>query len=222
MRRGMLVAASREMVMNAVHAVQQAGLVATNRRPLVVRRAPLARHPGPPGDGRRGRGAGRRRSARHEHRRAPGRRTRFIRILLMGGQDLTDAVADRMGVGGPQAEAMKQEVGLRSDVPESSLIASRVIDAAASTFVDEVRGSLDYYTTRVDGIGQHLPAGADRRRSPADRARGAPAVGHPHQGRGREPDPAPRGRQDRAQPRADRVRPGPSPSSPVGLALGAV
>ena len=40
---------------------------------------------------------------------------------------------------------MKQEIGLRSDVPEGAMIASRVIEAAAVTFVDEVRGSLDYY-----------------------------------------------------------------------------
>ena len=36
---------------------------------------------------------------------------RFVRILLMGGQDVTDAVAERMGVPQEQAEAMKQQIG---------------------------------------------------------------------------------------------------------------
>ena len=35
---------------------------------------------------------------------------RFVRILLMGGQDVTDAVAERMGVPQQQAEAMKQQL----------------------------------------------------------------------------------------------------------------
>ena len=37
---------------------------------------------------------------------------RFVRILLMGGQDVTDAVAERMGVPQEQAEALKQQLGL--------------------------------------------------------------------------------------------------------------
>ncbi len=37
---------------------------------------------------------------------------RFVRILLMGGQDVTDAVAERMGVPQEQAEAMKQQLAL--------------------------------------------------------------------------------------------------------------
>ncbi len=70
---------------------------------------------------------------------------RFVRILLSGGQDLTDAVADRMGVPTPQAEALKQELGLGQAVPADLQPAARVVDTAAASFVDEIRGSLDYY-----------------------------------------------------------------------------
>ena len=64
----------------------------------------------------------------------------------MGGQDLTDAVADRMGVNTLQAEAMKQELGLSAGTGDQGTAAARVIEAAAAKFLDEVRGSLDYYT----------------------------------------------------------------------------
>ena len=144
MRRGMLVAASREMVMNAVHAVQKAGLQATgvDLSSFAVLRSLAARDSlGTEVEALVDVGARITNIVVHQ-----GGAPRFIRILLMGGQDLTDAVAERMGVAPPQAEAMKQEIGLRSDVAPSSQIASRVIEGAAATFVDEVRGSLDYYT----------------------------------------------------------------------------
>ena len=36
---------------------------------------------------------------------------RFVRILLMGGQDVTDAVSEQLGVPLAQAEAIKQQLG---------------------------------------------------------------------------------------------------------------
>ncbi len=71
---------------------------------------------------------------------------RFVRILLMGGSDVTDAVAERLGVPAEQAEAIKQETGM-SPVPGAAdaTPASRAIEATAGAFVEEVRGSLDYF-----------------------------------------------------------------------------
>jgi type IV pilus assembly protein PilM len=71
---------------------------------------------------------------------------RFVRILLMGGQDVTDAVAERMGVPQEQAEALKQQLALGVAPDAMDLqAASRVVEAVGAQFVDEVRGSLDYY-----------------------------------------------------------------------------
>jgi type IV pilus assembly protein PilM len=71
---------------------------------------------------------------------------RFVRILLMGGQDVTDAVAERMGVPQEQAEAIKQQIGLGAATDGMDVqAAARVVEAVAASFVDEVRGSLDYY-----------------------------------------------------------------------------
>lgn len=69
---------------------------------------------------------------------------RFVRILLMGGQDITDAVAERLGVPQVEAEGLKQDLGLHG-APGDLANAARAVETTASTFVDEVRGSLDYY-----------------------------------------------------------------------------
>jgi type IV pilus assembly protein PilM len=69
---------------------------------------------------------------------------RFVRILLMGGQDVTDAVAERMGVPQAQAEAIKQKLA-DPNPGRDTQAASRVVDIVGAAFVEEVRGSLDYY-----------------------------------------------------------------------------
>lgn len=146
MLRGLLVAASREMVLNAVHAVQKAGLTPTmvDLSSFAVLRS-LARtdHLGMGSDVEALVDVGARVTNIVVHQ---GGVPRFIRILLMGGQDLTDAVADRMGMPLEQAEALKQELGLRDTSSAMDAEAAvRVIESSAASFVDEVRGSLDYY-----------------------------------------------------------------------------
>ena len=99
----------------------------------------------------------------------------FVRVLLMGGDNVTEAISERMGIPFDQADAVKQQIGMapsRGDVV-SDHPAARVIEAAAGTFVEEVRGSLDYYLAqpgaaplsrivlsgggaRLDGLGQRL------------------------------------------------------------------
>jgi type IV pilus assembly protein PilM len=74
---------------------------------------------------------------------------RFVRILLMGGADITDAVAERMGITLDQAEQVKQASGLAdgTGAPDHHPLA-RVLESSGSAFVEEVRGSLDYYATQ--------------------------------------------------------------------------
>jgi type IV pilus assembly protein PilM len=98
---------------------------------------------------------------------------RFVRILLMGGGDVTNAVAERLGVPGEQAESIKQEAGMAAAPGTAEPTpAGRAIETTASSFVEEVRGSLDYYmaqpgATRIDrvllsGGGSRLSGLADR------------------------------------------------------------
>jgi type IV pilus assembly protein PilM len=83
---------------------------------------------------------------------------RFVRVLLMGGSDITEAVAERIGVPMEQAESVKLTTGMApvqgtaEDQP-----ANRAIEGVGTAFVEEVRGSLDYYRAqngamRIDRI----------------------------------------------------------------------
>jgi type IV pilus assembly protein PilM len=68
----------------------------------------------------------------------------FVRILLMGGQDITDSVAEKLGVPLTEAEGIKQSLGLVGAGGEYER-ASRAVDSVTQNFLDEVRGSLDYF-----------------------------------------------------------------------------
>ena len=69
---------------------------------------------------------------------------RFVRILLMGGQDVTDAVAERLGVTLEHAEGLKQQYAHASHGDELVTV-TQTVETIAQDFVDEIRGSLDYY-----------------------------------------------------------------------------
>jgi type IV pilus assembly protein PilM len=64
----------------------------------------------------------------------------FVRILVLGGNDVTAAVSAAEGLPYPEAEARKRELGMTGDDATSRAIADR-----AGQFVDEVRSSLDYF-----------------------------------------------------------------------------
>lgn len=94
----------------------------------------------------------------------------FVRILLMGGHDLTDALSERLGVSLAEAEGLKQTIGLRSTGANPNV--ARTIDASAQSLVDEIRGSLDYFRSSsagtpperivLSGGGSALPGFAER------------------------------------------------------------
>ncbi len=74
----------------------------------------------------------------------------FVRILLMGGQDVTDAVSEQLGVPLQQAEGMKQHFATYGSGEELAMV-SRTVATTAQDFVDEIRGSLDYYASSNPG-----------------------------------------------------------------------
>jgi type IV pilus assembly protein PilM len=145
MLRVLLVAASRDMVMAAMTAAQRAGLT-----PVMVDLTPFAmlRALAPvdemgfttEAEALVDVGASVTNIIVHQ-----GGVPRFVRILLMGGNDVTDAVADRMGVPVEEAEALKWQTGMGAGAYEGASPAARVIDQYAGQFLEEVRGSLDYY-----------------------------------------------------------------------------
>jgi type IV pilus assembly protein PilM len=109
---------------------------------------------------------------------------RFVRILLMGGQDVTDAVAESLGIATGEAEALKQQVTLAASEEELETI-KRAVSTTAQDFVEEIRGSLDYYAasdpatpverilvsgggSRLDGLVERLSAATRLPVVPAD------------------------------------------------------
>jgi len=145
MLRVLLVAASRDMVRNALAAVEQAGLRPTmvDLTSFAVLRSQVTAGAGLAVESEAliDIGASVTNIVVHQ-----GGVPRFVRILLMGGGDITDAVAERMGVPAEQAETFKQGTGLAAIPAQADAHpAVRAIESTCAAFVEEVRGSLDYY-----------------------------------------------------------------------------
>ncbi len=93
---------------------------------------------------------------------------RFVRILPMGGADISEALVAGLGIPVEDAESVKARIGCASqagaDVAEG---AATIIETRVASFIEEVRGSIDYYLgqpnaaqiTRIEmtGGGSQLP-----------------------------------------------------------------
>jgi type IV pilus assembly protein PilM len=150
--RGLLVAAARDMVSTQLQAVQQAGLspVMVDLTAFAVLRS-LAESDdlgmGGPLEALIDVGARVTNIVLHQ-----GGVPRFVRILQMGGQDVTDAVAERTGVSQADAEELKRDLGMRSNGETvDQQAAGRVMETAGKAFAEQVRGSLDYYAASPGG-----------------------------------------------------------------------
>ena len=77
---------------------------------------------------------------------------RFVRILLMGGGSITDSLMTAMGVEHEEAEDLKARTGLSDEYGFDDDDAARLITERALRFVDEIRGSLDYYSAQTDSV----------------------------------------------------------------------
>jgi type IV pilus assembly protein PilM len=78
--------------------------------------------------------------------------TRFVRILPSGGRDITLAVARGLGVEDDVAERLKrgEAVPGLDEVPDPAQVQQLSIQRATS-FVDEIRSSLEFYTAQAQG-----------------------------------------------------------------------
>jgi type IV pilus assembly protein PilM len=146
MLRVLLVAAGREMVGSCLEAVQHAGLtpVMVDLTSFAIIRA--STHADALGMDTHAEalvdiGARVTNIAVHQ-----GGQPKFVRVLLMGGADITEAVAERMGIALEQAEVLKQQLGIpASPTDRDAHPAGRVIETTSSSLIEEIRGSLDYY-----------------------------------------------------------------------------
>lgn len=144
----LLVAAASDMVERFVDTVQTAGLevVGVDLTPFAVARAisPAARGE----EGIAGAqaivdvGAGVTNIVVHV-----GGEPRFVRILLVGGDDITAALARELNVDQEEAEAIKLDLSKGVGTMDARRILSREVDS----LVEEIRGSIDYYNSREEG-----------------------------------------------------------------------
>ena len=139
--KGLLVAAARETVLANVRATELAGLSVqgVDLTPFAVLRS-LGRQTGAEVETEALIDIGARVTNIVVH---SGGVPRFVRILLVGGQDVTDAVAEQLKVPLAQAELLKQQVGGGFDEGLEEVL--RTVAGTAQDFVTEIRGSLDYY-----------------------------------------------------------------------------
>jgi type IV pilus assembly protein PilM len=150
--RGLLVAAARETVLANVTCAEQAGLLveAVDLTSFAVLRA-LGKQTGPEIDTEALIDIGARITNIVVHR---GGVPIFVRILLMGGQDITDAVAEWLDAPVPRAEALKQQISqIQAAGGSQEMDAIMVaVSGPAQDFVEEVSGSLDYFAASNPGV----------------------------------------------------------------------
>lgn len=77
---------------------------------------------------------------------------RFVRILLMGGNAITDSLVGALGISHEQAERTKASIGLLAEARDRRDEAAGLIAERADRFIDELRGSLDYYSAQSESV----------------------------------------------------------------------
>ena len=149
--RVLLVAAATDMVDSFLSAVSQAGLepVGVDLTPFAVARAVSATvrgETGAPGaEAVVDVGASVTNIVVHA-----GGEPRFVRILLVGGEDVTQALATDLGISPEEAEALKLDLS-----GSGSGKADDVMRARVQALVNEIQGSLDYYSSLEDALNVH-------------------------------------------------------------------
>ena len=77
----------------------------------------------------------------------------FVRIVDKGGAAFTEAVAERLGVAVDEAERLKTQHGVpQPPVGLEAHPAARALDHVVGSFVDEVRGTVDFYAAQPHAV----------------------------------------------------------------------
>lgn len=92
---------------------------------------------------------------------------RMVRILPNGGQDVTDAVATALHISAQEADDVKRNVGIGTQVHPDYQAAQEAVTATSKTLVDSIRNTFVYYSGNnpgepishavITGGGSHLP-----------------------------------------------------------------
>jgi type IV pilus assembly protein PilM len=111
----------------------------------------------------------------------------FVRIVVMGGQGITEALSQSLGVSFDEAEELKATGSEEQEALGTET--NRVIDEKLDRFCEEIRGSLDFYASQETAVPIQrvvVTGGGSRLRYLPERLAqvlGLPVVsGHPMQG----------------------------------------
>jgi type IV pilus assembly protein PilM len=137
--RGLLIAAPKEAVLTAVHAVERAGLHVT--RVDLASFALLRSASRTDGQVEALVDIGAQATSVVVH--ADGEPL-IVRTIPRGGAEVTELVAGRLGIAVSEAEALKCRVGLRTDIDAA---AAEVVREAVGPIVSEIRSSFAYLNT---------------------------------------------------------------------------
>ncbi len=151
-QRGLLIAAAQDSILGSISAAKLAGLetVQVDLTPFAVLRSVALN--GRVGDGVDAEavvdmGARVTNIVVHENG-VP----QFVRILMMGGETVTEALIEKAGLTLAEASAVKRWPG--APCSADALVVQRVLAGALGTLVDEIRSSVDYYL--ASGVGKRL------------------------------------------------------------------
>ncbi|MFP4311943.1 MAG: type IV pilus assembly protein PilM [Nitriliruptoraceae bacterium] len=145
MQRLLLVAGHRDMLSAHVEAARQAGLkpIGVDLNPFAVLRAIGNKNSMDAGSQVLvDIGAGVTNMVVHE-RGVP----TFVRVMVMGGDQITEALATGLGITREEAEATKRQ----STVGSTGDLTGEIVTERADALVDEIRSSLDYYQAQSGG-----------------------------------------------------------------------
>lgn len=146
--RVLLVAAATDMVDTFLGAVSQAGLepIGVDLTPFAIARAvsgSVRGDEGAPGaEAIVDVGAGVTNIVVHA-----GGEPRFVRILLVGGEDITHSLSSELGVESEEAEALKLDLSGSGGGKADEIMRARV-----QALVNEIQGSLDYYSSLENAL----------------------------------------------------------------------
>lgn len=76
---------------------------------------------------------------------------RFVRILMVGGNDITDAISQALDVSPDEAEDLKRRAG-SPDADAQVSRAAEVVSDRVAPLVEEIRGSLEYYRSQPGSL----------------------------------------------------------------------
>lgn len=93
-------------------------------------------------------------------------RPRFVRILIIGGNNFTEALSVGLTLDPASAEQLKRQVSIPGAPPvPGAEQAIQIINDRTAAFVDEIRGSLDFYMAQPEAatVGRVLLSGGGSR-----------------------------------------------------------